>query len=214
MLGTIIAQQRESFGGKEMKLIDHAIATIAVLAPISLHATPITLSQTAVIPEIQAREFLVGTEVEFNFPKWSSIELIEFTFATIDQDFNLGVGPTGGDSGVEIAVLSEGSTPTRVGIASVIPGNQVVSLRPGSGDPLGRPELVASQLLDGLLTASLGSFENFPGCCSFGFQLDQASFLNVAVTGELVEVPEPATLTLFGIGLVGLGIARRRFKAL
>jgi hypothetical protein len=45
-----------------------------------------------------------------------------------------------------------------------------------------------------------------------GFWLDQGAISHVALYGEAVSVPEPATLLLLGVGLVGIaGVSRRKF---
>ena len=173
-------------------------------------AASISLSQTIEFLQIEARQGPGnGTEGTFVLPAWSQIDRITFGFTSTDPDFNNGVGPGGGDSGVEIGFMNDDAPPVRDGIASVHTGNQVFSLFPGSSDPQRRFELVSSLLLDGELTVSLSSFENFPDCCSFGFLLDEPSSLTLTVRGAVVPIP-PA-VWLFGSGLLGLiGIARRK----
>lgn len=174
---------------------------LAFVASAKSNATLITYSSSLEFTEIQAREYLVGTEGTFDVPEFQSISSVRLIFSSLDDDFNLGIGPTGGESGVEIAIISDAHDPQRFGIASVIPGNQIVTLYPSSGDPLFRFETVVQQLLLGSLTVSLGSFENFPDCCSFGFPLDQPSFLTLEVSGELAQVSEPGLLLLFMTGI-------------
>ena len=66
-----------------------------------------------------------------------------------------------------------------------------------------------------ILGASNGVVRNFvrvdgPGSCCFGDQTEAGRF---TFATRAVSVPEPTTLWLFGLGLAGLGIHRRKHNA-
>ena len=73
----------------------------------------------------------------------------------------------------------------------------------GTGEPFGQFTGVFVTGFDtglGAIGFSEDSYSLFCGAC-------------VLVTENAVQVPAPATLALFGAGLIGLGAARRRFRA-
>jgi hypothetical protein len=64
-----------------------------------------------------------------------------------------------------------------------------------------------------------GNFLSAGGAHTVTYQWQASGIFNAGIsiddlffTAEIGSVPEPATLTLFGLGLLGLGAARRRKK--
>ena len=71
--------------------------------------------------------------------------------------------------------------------------------------------LTSSLTTDGQIgTVESFAFSGFTGVTS----VDISSFIfgidNISVTGPDINVPEPTSMAIFGLGLIGFGIARRR----
>jgi hypothetical protein len=170
-------------------------------------ASAVSVTQTVDFPQIDGfGDFSEQTLLpnlwsggDFPFTDASEIESIRLSFSTMDIDFNVGPGPTGGDPGVEMGIMLEETGTGRKGLVSAIPGNQDV-LFYSYGDSQHRFETLVAEILDAELILSLGAYENFPGQFSRPFILDEASSVVVTVTGTII--PEPSTITLLSMGLV------------
>lgn len=194
-------------------VLNLSLLLFVVLPPVQ--ASALTISQTLEFSEILG--FTIFSEATYTADGWSSvpypfsessqIETVSFTFETADPDFNGGTGPTGGAPGVEIGILLEGPPPIRSALVSVVPGNQDVLFFATDLDPQDRFELLASELIDGELTVSLGAFEEF-STFSRPFSLDQPSTLTITIAG----VPEPSALLLLsaGFGVLAFDRSTRR----
>ena len=137
----------------------------------------------------------------------AEITQVQFDFSSLDGSFNSGIGPSGGDVGVEVGYLDDSNA--RFAMASVGHNNHLITIGPGN-DPVNFNRLIGL-LTDGILTLSLGGFENFPlQQFSDGLVIDGGDVL-VTVTGENKRtVPEPASLGLLVGGLGVLAWRRRK----
>lgn len=75
---------------------------------------------------------------------------------------------------------------------------------------------------DNVVTSTLAGFGNPPGSTFFRSSVSDLPFAPICVSEDIIgidgcststSVPEPGTLALFGIGLAGMGLARRRRPA-
>lgn len=170
-----------------MKSIRVFAASFAVLVPFGNLAATDIVNTTIEFRQIQGYHPDTGTEGTFVTPAWSRIDEIRFDFVSGDPLFNSGQGPNGGETGVEIGVVSEDGAGVRTGISSVSVEHQTVVLFPNPTDPYQTFERVAGLLMDGELTVSLGAFECFPTHC-LPLMLMEPSELTLTVTGMLAAV--------------------------
>ena len=202
----------------------------------------IVLSNDALVPTTQPNELLAGLIIDFGFDAMISSVGVAATggigceadaLACLDPQTELfnfyGEGPFGDSLNGEWGYLEGADTNGRggfviggvgydpLGINPVIDPTESYIPSPGTGGP---DFLIAGADITGIVSQPLRFWAEEFITISFtteydfsGFDwssLDQVHFLYG--TSFETTVPEPGTLALFGVGLLGLAFSRRRFS--
>jgi hypothetical protein len=193
-----------------------AVAFLFVtVAAVPAGAVPITVTQQLTFAQIGPFGTYTTSTLSaggwslnpFPFTQANQISQVTFAFSSTNGDYADGIGPTGGNAGVNIGILND--TLQRSSLASVDIAHPQIVLASFNGAIF---TTLTSLMADGQLTMSLGAFEGFP-TFTRTFTLGATSTLTVTVQGDApapAPVPEPATLGFVGVGLVALARKVRR----
>jgi hypothetical protein len=145
---------------------------------------------------------------EWQYPK-DEVKSVSLTFKNI-QDWM--VEPD------DILYINLLNTPPALGVRAYNDNQEIGNAWEGAGpligtwsDPLGYPNDPVDLTFD-FTEEQVGYFNDFvaDGFAGFGFDADCHYFNDGVELRVETAVPEPLTLSLFGLGLVGMGILRRR----
>ena len=152
---------------------------------------------------------------------------LDTTIAGFEALYSLGIGfGAGGSQYSQVDIDGRRLTTSAGGADDGSVTNGALITLGGIGDNPANPDPAASQADDEFYNLALGNSANAApflanGISSFKVDtrnpsLDDNIFfagLNITADATVSTVPEPATLLLIGLGLVGLAGARRKFKA-